>query len=91
MDRANLRDGDIVAIARSPEPSEGDLVVARIEDAITLKRFHRRETNIELQPQSTNPKHRPIKIDEETRDWEIVDVVVSTMIGLLQQHEIGIE
>ena len=45
MDRVNLRDGDIVAIARNPELSEGDLVVARIKDAITLKRFHRTRTS----------------------------------------------
>ena len=82
QDRAGLQDGDIVAVERNPEPCEGDIVVARIEDAITLKRFHRSSGGaIELQPQSTNPEHKPITIDENVQNWEIVGVVVGAMIG----------
>ena len=78
----HVRPHDIVAIARNPEPDEGALVVARIEDTITVKQFHRRDDGvIELEPQSTNPEHKPIEIDGETQDWEIVGVAVGAMIG----------
>ena len=80
MTDAGYRSGDIVAVQRKPDPSEGDIVVARLDDAITLKRFHRRdEGTIELQPQSTNPEHKPIVIDEYTYNWEIVGIVVGAM------------
>ena len=35
------RSGDIVAVKRTPNASEGDIVVARIGTDITLKCFHR--------------------------------------------------
>ena len=82
LDRVGIKDGDIVAIQENPDPSEGELVMARIEESITLKRFHRTEKGtIELQPESTNPEHKTIEIDEETPNWGVVGVVVGAMIG----------
>ena len=82
MNCVGYRTGDIVAVQRNPDPSEGDVVIARIEDSITLKRFHRKdEDSIELQPHSTNPDHRPIRIDAETQNWEIIGIVVGAMMG----------
>ena len=82
MDRVGYRSNDIVAVKRNPEPSEGDVVIARLGHEITLKCFHRAgRDRIELQPRSSNPEHRPIVIDGTTADWEIVGVVVGAMIG----------
>ena len=82
MDRVGYGSGDIVAVKRNPEPSEGDVVIARIGQEVTLKCFHRADPDrIELQPRSSNPEHKPIVIDGTTSDWEIVGVVVGAMIG----------
>ena len=82
MDRVGYGSGDIVAVRRNPEPSEGDVVIARLGHEITLKCFHRAgRDRIELQPRSSNPEHQPIVIDGTTADWEIVGVVVGAMIG----------
>ena len=82
MSCVGYRSGDVVAVKRKPDPREGDIVIARIGAEITLKCFHRpSETQVELRPRSTNPEHRPIVIDEDTADWEIVGVVVGAMIG----------
>ena len=82
MDRMGYRSGDIVALKRSPDPNDGDIVVARIEDSITLKRFRRTDRRtIHLEPESSNPAHTPILIDETTESWEIVGVVVGAMVG----------
>ena len=82
MSCVGYRSGDVVAVKRNPDPSDGDIVVARIGTDITLKCFHRPSaTRVELRPRSTNPEHRPIVIDENTTDWEIVGVVVGAMIG----------
>ncbi len=82
MSSVGYRSGDIVAVKRTPDPAEGDIVVARIGTDITLKCFHRpSDDRVELRPCSRNPEHRPIVIDEHTEDWEIVGVVVGAMIG----------
>ena len=82
MDLLGYRSGDIVAVQRNPDPNDGDIVVARIEDSITLKRFRRTDKRtIHLEPESSNPAHKPIRIDETTESWEIVGVVVGAMVG----------
>ena len=60
---------------RQPQANDGDLVVARTGQEITLKRFRRiNGACVELQPESTNPEHRTIQIDASTEDVEIVGV-----------------
>ena len=82
MDRVGYRPGDIVAVKRTPDASDGDVVIARIDREITLKCFHRPAPDrIELQPRSSNGEHETIVIDKTTGDWEIVGVVVGAMIG----------
>ena len=82
MAAVGYQSGDVVAVKRTPDPAEGDIVVARIGTDITLKSFHRpSEDRVELRPCSKNPEHCAIVIDEQTEDWEIVGVVVGAMIG----------
>ena len=81
MDRVGFRSGDIVAVQREREPREGDVIVARIGDSITLKRFKRRSADlIELQPESSNNEHGTIKVGPDD-DFEIVGVVVGAIVG----------
>ena len=82
MDLVGYRPRDIVAVQRNPHPHEGDIVIARIGAQVTLKCFHRpNNARVELRPRSTNPDHRPIVVDAQTEDCEIVGVVVGAMIG----------
>ena len=82
LDRAGFRTGDTVAVRKEQEPSDGDLVVARIGQEITLKRFRRiSDECIELEPESTNPAHETIRIDPTTEDFQIVGVVVGAIVG----------
>ena len=83
LDRA----ATLLAGARSPvsqpEANDGDLVVARIGQEIALKRFRRiDDACVELQPESSNPKHRSIPIDAQTEDVEIVGVIVGAVVGV---------
>ena len=81
MDRVGYRSGDIVAVRRDPDPRHKDIVIARLGDEITLKRFMRSgDGALELHPDSTNPKHKVISIEPET-DFEIAGVVVGGIIG----------
>ena len=81
MDRTGVRNGDIVAVRRNPDPKEGDMVIARIGTEITMKRYHLADNCVELKPESTNPDHETIRI-EQWVDYEIVGVVVGAVIGV---------
>ncbi|MBO7599048.1 MAG: translesion error-prone DNA polymerase V autoproteolytic subunit [Bacteroidales bacterium] len=72
---AGIADGDIAVIDRSVEPSDGDIVVAFINEEFTIKYLdlaHRDEGYIELKP--ANPKYHPIRIstDDEFEVWGVV-------------------
>ena len=55
---------------------------ARIGEEVTLKRYERTGAHTaEFQPESTNPEHKPIRVDARTDDVAIVGIVVGTIIG----------
>ena len=82
MDRLGFVTGSVVAVKAQPTAENGDVVVARLEDEVTLKRYLRKdERRIELHPESTNPEHRPIQIDLEHDPFEVAGVAVGALIG----------
>lgn len=82
LDKVGFHSGDIVAVRRQPEARNGDIVVARIGQEITLKRYQRVDENqVELHPVSTNPGHQTIAVGPTSDDTEIVGVVVGAIVG----------
>ena len=61
MRDAGILDGDLLAVHRSPEARDGQVVVARIDDEVTVKRFRRRGHEVMLLPE--NPDFTPIRVD----------------------------
>lgn len=53
-------DGDLVAVKRTREARSGQVVVARIDGEITIKRFEQTRTRIRLLPR--NPDYPPIEV-----------------------------
>lgn len=60
MRDAGILDGDLLAIKKTGEARNGQIVVARIDDDVTVKRLQRTVTQIELLPE--NPDFKPIVI-----------------------------
>lgn len=58
MINAGILDGDYVLIKQQQVASNGDIVVAMIEDEATVKRFYKEKERIRLQPE--NPTMDPI-------------------------------
>ncbi len=82
MNRLGLVTGSVVAVKAQSVAMNGDVVVARLEDEVTLKRYHRAdERHVELRPRSTNPDHQLICIDLSTDEFEIAGVAVGALIG----------
>ena len=62
----------------------GDVVVARFGDEVTLKRFVRLDARyVELRPDSHNAEHQPIKIDLAKYILNIDGVAVGALVGRL--------
>ena len=72
---AGICDGDIAVIDRSVEPSDGDIIVAYVNNEFTIKYLdlsHKAEGYIELRP--ANKKYHPIRIEafDDFRVWGVV-------------------
>ena len=61
MQDAGILDGDLLAVHRTPEARNGQIVVARVDDEVTVKRFRRRGSRVQLIPE--NADFQPIEID----------------------------
>jgi repressor LexA len=58
MERAGIIDGDLAIIEKKEIARDGDIVVAVVEEAVTLKRFFKESARIRLQAE--NPAYSPI-------------------------------
>ena len=61
MKNVGILDGDLLAVHQTREAQEGQIVVARIGEEVTVKRFHRKGTMVELIAE--NEEFQPIKVD----------------------------
>ncbi len=74
MKDIGIMDGDLLAVAQAREARNGQIVVARIGDEVTVKRFQRSKQGIELLPE--NPDFQPIVVGPDTPDFAIEGLAV---------------
>lgn len=77
MRDAGILDGDLVAVRREPEVRNGQIVVVRLEEEVTVKRYRQSGTTVTLLPQ--NPDFQPIKVDLKAEHMVIEGVVVGVI------------
>ncbi|MEQ8263420.1 transcriptional repressor LexA [Pseudohaliea sp.] len=56
-------DGDLLAVHSTPVANDGDVVVARLDDEVTVKRLRRGRERHRLQLLPENPDYAPIEVD----------------------------
>jgi len=61
MRDAGIMDGDLLAVQASKDAKNGQIVVARLGDEVTVKRFRRNHQHIELQAE--NPDYKTIIVE----------------------------
>ena len=64
MRDAGILDGDLLAVHATPQVENGQIVVVRLEDEVTVKRFRRQgrwKHRVRLLPE--NPDFQPIEVD----------------------------
>ena len=77
MRDAGILDGDLVVVHRSPEVRNGQVVVARLDDEVTVKRYRQRAHEVTLLPE--NPDFEPIQVDLRERSMVIEGVVIGVI------------
>lgn len=79
---AGIFDGDLLAVHKTQQATNGQIVVARIEDEVTVKRFQRtrRRNQILLLPE--NEAYQPIEVDLAQQAFAIEGLSV----GVIRQH-----
>ena len=72
-------DGDLLAVHSTPLANNGDIVVARIEDEVTVKRLHKTKSRhvVELLPE--NPDYEPIVVDLRAQEFTIEGLSVGVL------------
>jgi len=61
MKDIGIMDGDLLAVHRTRTAQNGQIVVARLDDEVTVKRFRRRGSIVYLMPE--NEDFEPIRVD----------------------------
>ncbi|MHB0974198.1 MAG: transcriptional repressor LexA [Thiobacillus sp.] len=77
MKDAGILDGDLLAVHRSAEAKPGQVVVARIGDEVTVKRFQQRGHTVRLLPD--NPDFAPIVVDLTRQELAIEGIAVGVI------------
>ena len=77
MKDAGILDGDLLAVHRSSEARAGQVVVARLDDEVTVKRFSKRGHIVQLLPE--NPDFEPIIVDLRSRELVIEGIGVGVI------------
>ena len=79
MRNAGILDGDLVAVHRTPEVRSRQIVVARVEDEVTVKRYRQDGSVVWLLPE--NEDFEPIQVDLNEQAMVIEGVVVGVIRG----------
>lgn len=72
MIEAGILDGDYIVVRRQQEASNGEIVVAMIDDSATVKRFYKENGHFRLQPE--NHTMEPIFADHVTILGKVVSL-----------------
>ena len=77
MKEANILDRDLLAVHRTSQARDGQIVVARIDDEATVKYYERRGKLIHLKP--ANPDYSTIEVDLRRHEFSIEGLAVGVI------------
>ncbi len=81
MRDAGILEGDLLAVHATPEARNGQIVVARLGDEVTVKRLERRGSHVRLLP--ANPDFAPIEVDPQREPL----VIEGVGVGLIRPSD----
>ncbi|MCS6946301.1 MAG: transcriptional repressor LexA [Steroidobacteraceae bacterium] len=82
MKDAGILDGDLVAVHRTPDVRNRQIVVARLENEVTVKRYKQEGAVVWLLPE--NPDFEPIRVN--TREEPLI--IEGIVVGVLRRGKV---
>jgi repressor LexA len=77
MRDAGILDGDLLAVHKTAQADNGQIVVARLDDEVTVKRFRRQGAAVLLLPE--NPEFQVIRVNPRRQPLAIEGIVVGVV------------
>ncbi|MCU0929827.1 MAG: repressor LexA, partial [Burkholderiaceae bacterium] len=84
MRDAGILDGDLLAVQKAQDAKNGQIVVARLGDDVTVKRFRRTKAAIELIPE--NPDFQTIVVPTADGGDGTPFAIEGIAVGLLRNN-----
>ncbi len=84
MKDAGILDGDLVAVHRTSEVRSRQIIVARVDDEVTVKRYRQDGSVVWLLPE--NEAFEPIEVDLKEQSMVIEGVVVGVIRDGIPLH-----
>ena len=81
MKNAGIMEDDLIAVKKTSEVKNGDIVIARLEDEVTVKFFNRKSSKIvELEPANEDFQNIVINLEQDELHIE------GKSVGLLRKN-----
>jgi repressor LexA len=80
MIECGILDGDLIAVHKTTVANNGDIVVARIEDEVTVKRLKKMRSKFQVTLLPENKDYSPIEVDLRTQAF----VIEGLMVGVIR-------
>ena len=77
MRDAGILEGDLIAVNRKSSIRSGQIIVARVNDEVTVKRFRRQASDVQLI--SENPEFPPITVDLKRDQFQVEGLAVGVI------------
>lgn len=81
MRNAGILDGDLLAVQKTEQVRNGQIVVARIDDEVTVKRFRRKGNQATVQLLPENEDFETIQVDMRDKNF----VIEGLAVGVIRQ------
>ena len=79
MQNIGIMDGDLLAVHKTNMAENGEIVVARIEDEVTVKRIITNSVAHEIKLMPENDDFKPINVDLRTQNFSIEGISVGVL------------
>ncbi len=79
MIECGIMEGDLLAVHKTHQANNGDIVVARIEDEVTVKRFRKGQQSYQITLLPENHDYSPIEVDLRRQDFAIEGLAVGVI------------
>jgi repressor LexA len=79
MKDIGIMDGDLLAVHSTPNAENGEIVVARVDDEVTVKRLKRTRSKYQILLLPENESFEPIEVDLREQDFAIEGISVGVI------------